>query len=81
MAIVSLSALLGALQLFSTLVSSAPTAYPDVTDVSNSTESQIAATSYWLPQIQRQGFPAFGKSGYQVYRNVKDFGARGDGKA
>ena len=73
MAIISLSSLLGALQLFSTLVHSAPISSPD------NTQSVAAATSYWLPQIQKQGAPAFGKPGYQVYRNVKDFGARGDG--
>jgi glucan 1,3-beta-glucosidase len=74
MAILSLSALLGALQLFSTVVQSAP-----ISSSSNDTQL-IAATSFWLPQIQKQGVAAFGKPGYVVYRNVKDYGAKGDGK-
>lgn len=35
------------------------------------------STSYWLEQIQHQGKSAYGPSGYQVFRNVKDFGAKG----
>ncbi|KAF7895984.1 hypothetical protein EAF00_005999 [Botryotinia globosa] len=37
------------------------------------------ATPYWYEQISHQGKSAWGPSGYQVYRNVKDFGAKGDG--
>ncbi|KAJ5974954.1 hypothetical protein N7481_008661 [Penicillium waksmanii] len=36
-------------------------------------------SSYWLESISHQGVSAFGTSGYQVFRNVKDFGAQGDG--
>lgn len=32
-----------------------------------------------MASIQRQGTVAFGSSGYQIFRNVKDFGAKGDG--
>jgi hypothetical protein len=34
---------------------------------------------YWLENIKHQGVAAFNSkpSGYQVYRNVKDFGAKG----
>ena len=32
---------------------------------------------YWLAQIQHQGISAFGPGGYQVFRNVMDFGAKG----
>lgn len=37
--------------------------------------------SYWLENIKHQGIAAFNAdpSGYQVFRNVKDFGAKGDG--
>ncbi|KAM3066382.1 hypothetical protein ACMFMG_003111 [Clarireedia jacksonii] len=35
--------------------------------------------TYWYEQIQHQGRSAFGPGGYVVYRNVKDYGARGDG--
>ncbi|KAE8375487.1 pectate lyase superfamily protein-domain-containing protein [Aspergillus bertholletiae] len=39
-----------------------------------------AASEYWVGTIKRQGVVAFGNSSnYQVYRNVKDFGAKGDG--
>ncbi|KAI0266055.1 beta-1-3-glucanase [Gloeopeniophorella convolvens] len=34
---------------------------------------------YWQQTIAHQGTSAFGPSGYQVFRNVKDFGATGDG--
>ena len=35
---------------------------------------------FWLEQIKHQGTAAFNKnSTYQVFRNVKDFGAKGDG--
>lgn len=73
MAILSLSTLLGALQLFSTVVNSAPVATP------YANVSRVADSSYWLAQIPKQGKAAFGRSDYTVFRNVKDFGARGDG--
>ncbi|KAI0266843.1 exo-beta-1,3-glucanase [Gloeopeniophorella convolvens] len=34
---------------------------------------------YWQQTIAHQGASAFGPGGYQVFRNVKDFGAKGDG--
>ncbi|CAK7266539.1 hypothetical protein SEPCBS119000_002082 [Sporothrix epigloea] len=37
------------------------------------------STGYWLANIARNGAPAFGATGYQIYRNVMDFGAKGDG--
>ena len=37
-----------------------------------------ADQSYWYEQIAHQGISAFGAGGYQVYRNVKDFGAKGE---
>ena len=37
-----------------------------------------ASTPFWLETIQHQGVAAFRKdSTYQVFRNVKDFGAKG----
>jgi hypothetical protein len=38
-----------------------------------------AADPYWLEHIVHQGVAAFNEDpgGYQVYRNVKDFGAKG----
>ncbi|KAJ5359418.1 glucan endo-1-3-beta-glucosidase [Penicillium cataractarum] len=42
--------------------------------------SKRAASSYWVGTIKRQGTVPFGNSSdYQVFRNVKDFGAKGDG--
>ncbi|KAI9727316.1 MAG: hypothetical protein M1828_006935 [Chrysothrix sp. TS-e1954] len=39
-----------------------------------------ASCSYWLDEIKHQGVAAFNNdSSYTVYRNVKDFGAKGDG--
>ncbi|GLI71866.1 hypothetical protein PoHVEF18_000033 [Penicillium ochrochloron] len=39
-----------------------------------------AASSYWVGNIKRQGTVPFASStDYQVFRNVKDFGAKGDG--
>lgn len=37
------------------------------------------ASSYWLSSIKRQGIAPFngGGAGYKVFRNVKDFGAKG----
>ncbi|KAG6845237.1 hypothetical protein H0H87_012229 [Tephrocybe sp. NHM501043] len=37
--------------------------------------------AYWLESIKHQGIAAYNSnpSGYQVFRNVKDFGAKGDG--
>jgi hypothetical protein len=74
MAILSIFALLGVVQLFHA-VTGAPVASPAPQAGGNA-----PATSYWLPSIQRQGVAAFGQPGYQIYRNVKDFGAVGDGK-
>lgn len=35
------------------------------------------ANPYWMEAIPHQGVAAFGASGYKVYRNVKDYGAKG----
>ena len=42
-----------------------------------------ASAPFWLSQIQHQGSAPFSSNpgGYQVFRNVKDFGAVGDGVA
>ncbi|ORY63403.1 pectate lyase superfamily protein-domain-containing protein [Pseudomassariella vexata] len=37
------------------------------------------ASSYWVSTIDRQGTAAFGEADYKVFRNVKDYGATGDG--
>ncbi|KAK5659718.1 hypothetical protein OQA88_929 [Cercophora sp. LCS_1] len=38
-----------------------------------------ASSGYWLATIDRQGKAAFGDPNHKVFRNVKDFGAVGDG--
>lgn len=43
------------------------------------TEAALAGAPYWYEQISHQGISAFGPSGYTVYRNVRDYGAKGDG--
>ncbi|OQE24328.1 hypothetical protein PENSTE_c007G09142 [Penicillium steckii] len=50
---------------------------------SNTNELAIterAASNYWVGNVKRQGVAAFNKNAdYQVFRNVKEFGAKGDG--
>ncbi|KAI1771324.1 glycoside hydrolase family 55 protein [Hypoxylon cercidicola] len=44
-------------------------------------ERQDAASDYWVANIERQGVAVFaGSNDYKVFRNVKDYGAKGDGK-
>lgn len=39
-----------------------------------------AVGAYWMEDVQHQGKASFNPDpNYQVFRNVKDFGARGDG--
>jgi glucan 1,3-beta-glucosidase len=35
------------------------------------------AAGYWLASIPRNGKAAYGDPNFQIFRNVKDFGARG----
>lgn len=44
----------------------------------NATTSAAGSTGYWLADIRRQGTVAFGDSNFQIYRNVRDFGAVGE---
>jgi glucan 1,3-beta-glucosidase len=41
--------------------------------------SAAAGAPYWQQSITHQGTSPFGPAGYSVFRNVKDFGAKGDG--
>jgi glucan 1,3-beta-glucosidase len=39
-----------------------------------------SACSYWMEEIEHQGVAAFNPNAtYQVFRNVKDYGAKGNG--
>jgi len=71
MATFSILSLFMALRLF-LLISAAPTPIPQ-------TDAAPAASQYWLSTISRQGAVAYGDSAHKVFRNVKDFGAKGDG--
>ncbi|XXH05145.1 hypothetical protein Hte_011570 [Hypoxylon texense] len=43
-------------------------------------ERQDAASDYWFANIERQGVAVYaGSKDYKVFRNVKDYGAKGDG--
>lgn len=46
---------------------------------SNALEVRSTASNYWVNNIARQGTSPWGPSGYQVFRNVQAFGAKGDG--
>ena len=89
-----LSASLLALRLFSLPIEAAPSGQHGVSSNSSSSwsgssggqsapqsasKAAAASSSWWMANVQRQGAPAFGTSGYKVYRNVMDYGAKGDG--
>lgn len=73
MASFSIIALFVALR-FLVLVSGAPTPIPEP-----ATDAAASSSSWWLANIARQGTVAYGNAGFQVFRNVQDFGAKGDG--
>lgn len=56
-------------------------AAPALSDPTPQNNDPPATGTYWLAEIERQGQPAFGTPNYQVFRNVKEFGAVGDGVA
>ncbi|KAH8927659.1 glycoside hydrolase family 55 protein [Atractiella rhizophila] len=85
-----LSFLLAALSLVPLLASSSPvTSFTNLTDFGNiqrvgsscngQTLSPTNPATYWYQDITKNGVAPFAGSGYAVYRNVKDFGAKGDG--
>lgn len=47
---------------------------------SSSTNLFKRQTAYWYENINHQGISAFGPGGYQVFRNVKSYGAKGMSK-
>jgi len=69
------SRLLLTLMAPSSLVGAAPT--PEKVLFTNTTASAAGSTGYWLADIRRQGTVAFGNSNFQIYRNIRDFGAIG----
>ncbi|KAH7360471.1 1,3-beta glucanase [Rhexocercosporidium sp. MPI-PUGE-AT-0058] len=72
------STIFAALCLFLLVVTGAPA--PAASPLPAATGAEAAAAGgYWLESIARQGTVGYGTAGYQVFRNVKDFGAKGDG--
>ena len=61
------------------LVEASPVASPQATTAASPTAAAAGtSSSYWLANIQRQGTVPFGNSSsYTIFRNVKDFGAKG----
>ncbi|KAL2158824.1 hypothetical protein VTH06DRAFT_4016 [Thermothelomyces fergusii] len=75
--------------------SSAVSSYPTITSIPSSSSSSSssstgspsstssagvpACTDFWLEKIAHQGVAPFAGPGYEVFRNVKDYGAKGDG--
>ncbi|PVI07298.1 glycoside hydrolase family 55 protein [Periconia macrospinosa] len=53
----------------------------DLQDTAGPVLETRQGSGYWYEDIQKQGRAAFNPNpnGYKVYRNVKDYGARGDG--
>ncbi|KAI9065088.1 glycoside hydrolase family 55 protein [Trametes sanguinea] len=70
-----------------TLLAAAAAAVRPVMALGSSCSSPLGAGTaapgdpYWMQNIKHQGIAAFNSnpSSYQVFRNVKDFGAKGDG--
>ena len=50
---------------------------PKPTPIATPKVQAANAGAFWLEQIAHQGISAFGPGGYTVFRNVKDFGAKG----
>lgn len=57
--------------------------YPTASASSNPSPTGGSCAPYWMEEIKHQGIASFNENSttYQVFRNVKDFGAVGDGRA
>ena len=64
----------------SSLVGASPVASPQATAAaSRAAGAAGTSSSYWLANIKRQGTVPFGNtSSYSIFRNVMDFGAKGE---
>ena len=74
----STGALLLALRV---LITAAPSTAAPVAAPAPQAPAPAAGTGYWLADIKRQGVAPYNpnKDAYKVFRNVKDYGAVGDG--
>ncbi|KAM0199133.1 hypothetical protein ACHAPI_003581 [Fusarium lateritium] len=82
-----------AMRLFSLPVEAAPQAIevavtapavpaPEIPQYTTPAVAPAAAGSWWFSSIERQGAVAYGGAGdYKIFRNVKDYGAKGDGSS
>ncbi|KAF5855169.1 hypothetical protein ETB97_009769 [Aspergillus alliaceus] len=50
-----------------------------LSSLQNTLTAQYNGDGYWLSSLGSKGQSPFAKSGYQLFRNVRDFGAVGDG--
>lgn len=74
----SLTMLLQILFFLATVALAAPRPWVVTPDITSLDKRQ--SSSYWLETIQRQGSAAYNPDkSYKVFRNVKDYGAKGDG--
>jgi hypothetical protein len=56
----------------------APAAASPSATASNAQSKRAAGQPYWMEQIAHQGYASFNpNSEYKVFRNVKDYGAKG----
>ncbi|KAL4756108.1 pectate lyase superfamily protein-domain-containing protein [Aspergillus foveolatus] len=61
--------------------------YTGPTDTMNSDEdidsqsglAKRAPSKYWMPHMNKNGYSPYAPDGYKVWRNVRDYGAKGDG--
>ncbi|KAF4976749.1 hypothetical protein FZEAL_6628 [Fusarium zealandicum] len=73
-----LTASLLAMRLFSLPASAAPQSASVTLEIDYSV---AADSSWWLASIERQGAVAYGNADHKIFRNVKDYGAKGDGSS
>lgn len=53
----------------------------EAVNTTNTTTTTTSSSGYWVSSIKRMGAVAFGKdASHKIFRNVKDYGAKGDGK-
>ncbi|KAM3423057.1 hypothetical protein BST61_g524 [Cercospora zeina] len=63
------------------LLACSPAAQAAAAPAPQADSAAAAASSYWLATISREGGTVWGgnDTSYKIFRNVKDFGAKGDG--
>ncbi|QIW96190.1 hypothetical protein AMS68_001708 [Peltaster fructicola] len=68
----------GFISTFVLALSTAITASPVAITKDVARDTQYSSSGYWLETINRQG-TVWGNPGFKIFRNVKDYGAVGDG--